>query len=40
MNLRQEDLLNLSKSNFFRAEMLEKVIRLTEVLNEIFDNTF
>ena len=40
MNLRQEDLLNLSKNGLFRAEMLEKVIWLTEVLNEIFDNSF
>lgn len=40
MNLRQEDLQNLAKTAGFRAEMLEKVIRLIELLNELFDNTF
>jgi predicted nucleotidyltransferase component of viral defense system len=40
MNLRQEDLTNIAKTIGFRAEMLEKVIRLIELLNELFDNTF
>lgn len=40
MNLRQEDLQNIAKTAGFRAEMLEKVIRLIELLNELFDNTF
>lgn len=40
MNLRQEDLQNIAKKAGFRAEMLEKVIRLIELLNELFDNTF
>ncbi|HEX4044967.1 MAG TPA: nucleotidyl transferase AbiEii/AbiGii toxin family protein [Gammaproteobacteria bacterium] len=40
MNLRQEDLQDIAKTAGFRAEMLEKVIRLIELLNELFDNTF
>jgi predicted nucleotidyltransferase component of viral defense system len=40
MNLRQEDLLNVARAGGFRAEMLEKVIRLMDVLNELFHNTF
>ncbi len=36
MNLRQEDLLDLAKTAGFRPEMLEKVIRLIELLNELF----
>jgi hypothetical protein len=40
MNLRQEDLQSIAKTAGFRAEMLEKVIRLIELLNELFDNTF
>jgi predicted nucleotidyltransferase component of viral defense system len=40
MNLHQEDLLNLAKAGGFRAEMLEKVIRLIDLLNELFDNNF
>lgn len=40
MNLRQEDLQNIAKTAGFRAEMLEKVVRLVELLNELFDNTF
>ncbi len=40
MNLRQEDLQNIAKTAGFRAEMLEKVIRLMELLNEFFDDTF
>lgn len=32
MNLRQEDLQNFSKTAGFHAEMLEKVIRLIELL--------
>lgn len=40
MNLRQEDLQNLAKTVGFRAEMLEKVIRLIELLNELFENTY
>lgn len=40
MNLRQEDLQNIAKTAGFRPEMLEKVIRLIELLNEIFDNTY
>jgi predicted nucleotidyltransferase component of viral defense system len=40
MNLRQEDLQNIAKTAGFRAEILEKVIRLIELLNELFDNTF
>jgi len=40
MNLRQEDLQNIAKTAGFRAEMLEKVIRLIELLNELFDNAF
>jgi len=40
MNLRHDDLQNTAKTAGFRAEMLEKVIRLIELLNELFDNTF
>lgn len=40
MTLRQEDLQDLAKTVGFRAEMLEKVIRLVELLNELFENTF
>lgn len=40
MNFSQLDLVNLSKSVGFRAEILEKVIRLVELLNELFDNSF
>ena len=40
MNLRQEDLQNLAKTAGFRPEMLEKVIRLIELLNELFDNSY
>lgn len=40
MNLRQEDLQNIAKTAGFRPEMLEKIIRLIELLNEIFDNTY
>lgn len=40
MNLRQEDLQHLAKTTGFRQEMLEKVIRLIELLNELFDNTY
>ncbi len=40
MNLRQEDLQNLAKTVGFRPEMLEKVIRLVELLNELFENTY
>lgn len=40
MNLRQEDLQSMAMTAGFRAEMLEKVIRLIELLNNLFDNTF
>lgn len=40
MNLRQEDLQNIAKTVGFRPEILEKVIRLIELLNEFFDNSF
>lgn len=40
MNLSQEDLLNQAKTTGFRPEILEKVIRLIELLNELFDNNF
>ncbi len=40
MNLHQEDLLNTANTTGFRPEMLEKVIRLIDLLNELFDNTY
>lgn len=40
MNLRQEDLQNIAKTAGFRVEILEKVIRLIDLLNELFDDTF
>lgn len=40
MNLRQEDLQHIAKTAGFRPEMLEKVIRLIELLNELFDNSY
>jgi len=41
MNLRQEDLYNLSKNTGFKnADMLEKVVQLIGLLNEIFDNNY
>lgn len=40
MHLNQLDLVQLSKKAGFRAEILEKVMRLVELLNELFDNTF
>jgi predicted nucleotidyltransferase component of viral defense system len=40
MNLRQEDLQNIAKTAGFRPEILEKVIRLIELLNEFFDNSY
>ena len=40
MNLNQEDLQYYAKNTGFRPEILEKVIWLTELLNEIFNNTY
>lgn len=40
MNLRQDDLQAFARNEGFRAEMLEKVIRLIELLNELFENNF
>ncbi|HSW69631.1 MAG TPA: nucleotidyl transferase AbiEii/AbiGii toxin family protein [Gammaproteobacteria bacterium] len=41
MNLRQEDLHNLSRiTGFKNADMLEKVVQLIGLLNEIFDNNY
>src|SRR5690348_10856124 len=40
MNLRQEDLQRIARTAGFRPEMLEKVIRLIELLNEFFDNSY
>lgn len=40
MNISHEDVQYLAKTNGFRAEMLEKVIRLIELLNEIFAQDF
>jgi predicted nucleotidyltransferase component of viral defense system len=40
MNINEADLLYYAKSTGFRAEMLEKVIWLTELLNEIFSDTY
>ncbi|OAI49225.1 hypothetical protein AYO45_00570 [Gammaproteobacteria bacterium SCGC AG-212-F23] len=41
MNIRQEDLHELSKTTGFKnADMLEKVIQLINLLNEIFNNTY
>ncbi len=40
MNIKEEDLLNYAKNTGFRPEMLEKVIWLTELLNEIFNDSY
>jgi predicted nucleotidyltransferase component of viral defense system len=40
MNFNNLDLFDLSKTVGFRAEILEKVVRLIELLNELFDNSF